>query len=65
MKYFDVPEQNAAFLRHIDVLMYLLEKYGGNVVLPSEEELKERWENILQSIQQNEEMNSLTTKSAA
>jgi hypothetical protein len=65
MKYFDVPEQNAAFLRHIDILYQMIEKYGGNVVFPPEDEMKTRWENILQSIQENEDNNSLTTKPAA
>ena len=65
MKYFDVPEQNAAFLRHIDILYQMIEKYGGNAVFPPEDEMKTRWENILQSIQENEDNNSLTTKPAA
>lgn len=37
----------------------------ANVVFPPEDEMKTRWENILQSIQENEGNNSLTTKPAA
>ena len=65
MKYFDVPEQNAAFMRFIDVFAGLIEKYGGNVVFPPEDDMKEHWQSILKNTQQNTEKTSLTNDPAA
>lgn len=65
MKYFDVPEQNAAFMRYIDILVEMIEKYGGSIVFPAEEEMKDSWDNILQSVQCNSKANNLTSKPAA
>lgn len=65
MKYFDVPEQNAAFMRYIDILVEMIEKYGGSIDFPAEEEMKESWDNILQSVQRNDHENNLTAEPAA
>lgn len=63
MKYFEDPVINSRFNQFIDLFAELIEKYGGELTIPAEE--NKSWENVFQTVQPSDPDNRLTKHYAA
>ena len=63
VKYFDDPVYDSKYTQFIDLFAELIEKYGGDLVIP--EEAKQGWEKVSSTVQKESTKSILTKPDAA